>query len=91
MDVVLREELLIFVLYEVFWVRLPGAEVNLGEESVGNELEDLSSAILPGLFCFVLTCGVRHIEDLLVELCGHRDLRLEVLELNGGDQDARHI
>lgn len=76
------------MLDEVLWVVLPGAQVDLGEEPLGDQLEDFPGPVLPVLFIFILGVRNRSFEHLAVELASHSDLGLKVLELDWGDQDT---
>ena len=76
------------MLDEVLWVVLPGAQVDLGKEPLGDQLQDFPGPVLPVLLVFILGVRNRSLEHLAIELAGHGDLGLEVLELDGGDQDT---
>ena len=88
LQVVLQQELLVLVLDEILWVVLPGAEIDLRQEPLRDELQDFPCAVLPVLLVFVLRVRDGCLQHLSVELAGHGYLGLQILELDRGYEDA---
>ena len=76
LQVVLQQELLVLVLDEILWVVLPGAEIDLRQEPLRDELQDFPCAVLPVLLVFVLRVRDGCLQHLSVELAGHGYLGL---------------
>ena len=88
LEVVLKQELLVLVLDKVLWVVLPGAQVDLREEPLRDQLQDFPGSVLSVLLIFILRVWNRRFQHLPVKLAGHGDLGLKVLELDRRDQDT---
>ena len=73
---------------EILWVVLPGAQIDLRQESLRDELQDFPCTVLPVLLVFVLRVRDRCLEHLSVELAGHGDLGLQILELDRRYEDT---
>lgn len=75
------------MLDEALWLLFPLFEILKWQILLEQKLNQLSSSILATLLLFVFRVGVRHVEDLPVLLRRLGQLRLEILELHGRDQE----
>ena len=82
LQVVFEQELLVFVLDEVFGVALPRAQIHLRQEVLGDELEDPPCTVLPRLLLHQIARRNGHVHDLPVQVACLDNLRLEVLEFD---------
>ena len=91
MEVILEQKLLIFVLNEVLRVALPRAQIDLAEEDMGDEFEDLAGSVLSGLLFLEIRLRQGRVHHVSVELTRPRNLWLQVLKFDRGDEDPNSI